>query len=663
VNTTALDLRQDWWKTEIPRIRPLAKGFDAFLARLGGRFRGGRRATARLLEAAARIASDGSCRELPDEVLQAALADVRLGFLRQSRTGLRDRERALALVREAAFRTLGFQPYPVQLAGALALWDRHIAEMATGEGKTATIAMAAVLRGWSARGCLVFTANDYLAERDAMIMRPLFAFCGVSVASVTGELAPAQRESAYRADIVYTTAKEALADFLRDRIAMGQDASFARRLVRSVLGETPSAGPRRTVQRGLHAAIVDEADNVLVDEAVTPLIISRQERNEPFLVLCRAAWEIASKLVEGKDYIREESMRTVRLVGDPCAGAAIPAGAGPFAGTHFLRDLVQQGLQAREYFLRDRQYVVDDGKVVIVDESTGRKMPMRSWSGGLHQMVEAKEGLDLSPVNETDARMSFQRFFRQFRLFSGMTGTGAEAAGEFWHVYGLSVVPIPSHRPGRRRVHPLRFFPTAKDKRKALLEEILRVHREGRPVLVGTRDVETSESIAADLFAAGVDCERVNALRQAEEAEVISRAGKAGAVTVATNMAGRGTDIKLDRIALSLGGLHVVASECHGSSRVDRQLFGRCARQGDPGSAVAFSSLEDELVIRHVHPILRAATSLMMRLGVPTSALGKLVVAVGQANAGRADAASRLAVQAADTWIETALSFSGTETR
>jgi len=330
-----------------------------------------------------------------------------------------------------------------------------------------------------------------------------------------------------------------------------------------------------------------------------------------------------------------------------------------YAGLLFQKDLVRQALIAREFFHRDRHYVVEEGKVVIVDESTGRKMPMRTWSAGLHQLIETKEGLEATPVQETEARMSFQRFFRFYKVFSGMTGTGKEAAGEFWQVYGVPVLPVPNHRPSRRLVGTLRSFARADEKWQAIAHEVETVHATGRPVLVGTRTVEQSETLARMLSERNLACEVVNAVRQDEEAKSIAVAGRRGAITVATNMAGRGTDIKLSPEVEELGGLHVVAAECHRSSRIDRQLFGRSARQGDRGSAQPFVSMEDELLVLNLPAsFLRALVSLGTTLPGTADHLAALAVRAAQSIAQRKDARSRASVQESDSWLDDSLSFS-----
>ena len=655
-------LNDDFRLTDLHRRPKISKGLDAVLSRAAGRLKGGRRTQRRILEEARRI--DQASREYSawsPERLQGELASVRAAFRMR---GERSREilpLAIGLIQESVQRTLGYRPYPVQLAGVLALQEGFVAEMSTGEGKTVTIAMAAVLRGWSGFPTHVITANDYMASRDAQIMAPLFRWCDVKVGCVTGEMEPQARRLGWSQDVTYTTAKEALADFLRDRIALGSQQSFQRRLILGALGD-PTRTPRGIAMRGVHTAIVDEADNVLIDEAVTPLIISRQEPNAPFAQACRFAIGIAARLEKDVDYATEETFRTVRFLRDieECIRTARQElGEHPFSGVYFQKDLVRQALVAKEFFHRDRQYVVEDGKVVIVDESTGRKMPMRTWSAGLHQLVEAKEGLEMTPVQETQARLSFQRYFRFHKVFAGMTGTGKEAAGEFWHIYGVPVLAIPNHRPSRRRVLPLRLFRTHAAKLEAILDEVAAVHATGRPVLIGTRNVHASEELATRLAARGLACKVVNAIRQAEEAEVIAIAGRSGAVTVATNMAGRGTDILLPREVEAIGGLHVIASECHSSSRIDRQLFGRSARQGDQGSAVPFACLEDDLLRQHLPiPILKLSSFLLELAPALSRRLGQILVGTAQWLAQRKDFQSRFQVQETDTWLDDSLSFS-----
>ena len=644
-----MNLTDNYRLTSCKQVKKIPTGLDALVFRMVGRFKGRRGVLRRLLRDARLIDKLGrSYSGLSDAMLRGKLDGLQNCFRRNpDRDSLMN---AFALVQEAVARTLGYRPYVEQVAGALALYRGYIAEMSTGEGKTVTAAMCGVVRGWSKRPCHVITANDYLAARDAEIMKPLYSYCGVSVGAVTGTMKPAERREGYAADVTYSTAKEVLADFLRDRIALGKFQNFSKRIV----GGTSEGLERLTgnlVQRGLYTAIVDEADNVLIDEAVTPLIISREKENAEFNESCRVAFEISKELEERRDFAVDFKNRTVRFVTDIDERLEELESKDEFARAGFLKDLVRQALVAQKLFECGRHYVVEEGKVVIVDESTGRKMPMRSWNGGLHQMIEIKEGLELSGLKETEARMSFQRFFRLYKNFSGMTGTGKEAAAEFWTIYGAAVVCIPNHRKNRRKVSLLKTFGTKESKRLSIVKEVFRIHEKGRPILIGTKDIDESERLAEMVTALGLECKVINAVRSEEEASIIADAGKLGAITVATNMAGRGTDIKIPDKVKKLGGLHVIATECNPSARIDRQLFGRSARQGDPGSVSHYASFEDEVLRRN----------LPNALAVIFRHLGPLSVRWAQYRAGRKAYRSRLSVQRTDTWLEDSLGFSGND--
>lgn len=644
-----MDLTGDYRLTSLKRVEKIPVGIDAFVFRLVGRFRSRRSVIRRILRTARKIDSLG--RSLSDQS-DAELKGRIEGLAALLKRPVKDSTlcEAFALMQEAAFRTMGYRPYVEQIAGALCLYRGYIAEMSTGEGKTITAAMCAAVRGLSGMPCHVITANDYLASRDAQIMKPLFDYCGLTVGAVTGAMKPEERRAGYAAAITYSTAKEVLADFLRDRIAMGGMQNFSKRLLDRFSLQGGEFG-RGVVQRGLCTAIVDEADNVLIDEAVTPLIISRENKNEGFNESCRQAYELSGKLQEGIDFLVDGKLRTIHFLTDMDEWLEGPASSG-FSKAAFLKDLIRQALTARYLFVAGRQYVVEEGKVVIVDESTGRKMPMRSWNGGLHQMIELKEGLELSGLKETEARMSFQRFFRLYKNFSGMTGTGKEALGEFWTIYGSPVLCVPNHRRCLRKISMLRIFSTKESKRVAIVREVMNVHATGRPVLIGTKDIDESETLAEMITALGLECRVINAVRSDDEAAIIERAGRLGAITVATNMAGRGTDIKIPDKVKKLGGLHVIATECNPSSRIDRQLFGRAARQGDPGSASHYASFEDDVLRRNLPGPL---WTLMRHLG----RLSALAVRWAQYSAGRKAMKSRLSVQRTDTWLEDSLGFSG----
>ena len=402
---------------------------------------------------------------------------------------------------------------------------------------------------------------------------------------------------------MYCTSKELVADFLRDQIRLGNLQTIAQTSIGMMLTGNQA---NRLMLPGLFRAIVDEADSLLIDEAVTPLIISNSPDEEPNATHYFAADDLAQQLDEGRDFIIDRTVRTVDLTTRSqdrlehlCEGDNF------WRGKRRREELVTQSLVGRYCFVRDEQYLVtEDGKVQIIDESTGRVMADRSWRHGLHQAIEVKESVTVTADKENLARLSFQRFFRQYPLMAGMTGTAWEAAPELWQIYQRPVIRIPTNRPCVRIHMPVRMFDTMDQKWDAVVERIAELHANGNPILVGTRSVLASEELSRRLNERGLVHRVLNATQTAQEASIVAEAGHHGKITVATNMAGRGTDIKLSKGVADLGGLHVIATEPHGSYRVDRQLFGRAARQGDPGCAQMFSCAEDDLFIRHT-PNLR----------------------------------------------------------
>ena len=597
-----------------------------------------------------------------DARLREAAVELR-GLFRLSRDTSRDLDRAFALVREVASRHLGERPFPVQVAGALALEEGCVVEMVTGEGKTLTATMPATVGGWRGRGCHVITVNDYLARRDADWMGKVYRFCGLSVAYIEQSMGTADRRAAYQADITYCTNKEVTADFLRDRLTLGRLRGLSSTLLAKIaLGR--GSPMDRLVQRGLHSAIVDEADSVLIDEAVTPLIISGDAPNPEQVEAFRQASELAGELEEDRDFRVNHRYREVDLTpaGKERLRELSQALGGIWSGTRRREELVVQALIAREHYTLDKQYVVDKEKVVIVDEFTGRLMPDRTWRDGLHQAVEAKESLNVNPPKDTYARISFQLFFRLYQNLSGMTGTAAEGRREFWQIYHMPVAVIPTNRPCIRRMLPDHVYATEEAKWTAVVEEIRRVHEIGRPLLVGTRSVRASEHLSGLLAAEGLGHVVLNAVRHAEEAQIVAGAGQPGRITVATNMAGRGTDIRLGRGVAELGGLHVMATERHEAGRIDRQLFGRTARQGDPGDAVAFVSLEDELVRRHAPHLSAAQRRTHGKAGREiSSTLTRGIFNLAQRRAQRLALRQRKGVLRTDDWLDEYLGFAGSE--
>ncbi len=642
----------DWqWKEP----EPLPEGLDLAVDSLVGRWRR-RPRSARPLEAIAdaAVAMATSMECLSDHELQGKLLEFREHFPRGDKSAESVLIPALAALREAALRTVHLHPFPVQILGAIALHRGWLAEMATGEGKTLTAGLAAVLAGWARRPVHVVTANDYLVQRDAEWLQPLYTFAGIRVGVVTGGMSPDERRRGYAADVTYVTARELLADFLRDRLALGPLSDLNRRRLR--MFAQPAVTSRQLsnlVLRGLHTAIIDEADSLLIDEAVTPLIISRLVPNPQLHAATLQARKLGDLLRPDIHYRVNPRYREIELTGDGEGAIAEACRDLPalWQGRDRRVELVRQALSARELFLSGRQYILQEGRVVIVDEATGRPQPMRSWQQGLHQAVEAKENVPLTNPSETAARMSFQRFFRLFHRLSGMTGTAIEAAPEFWRIYRLPVLRVPSNRPCVRRRLPDRYFATEAAKWQAVVEAIVAVHTTARPVLIGTRTVAASENLAKLLEDRGLEFRLLNAVHNADEAAVIALAGEQRRITIATNMAGRGTDIRLGAGVAELGGLHVIATERHESARVDRQLIGRAARQGDPGSAQLFASAEDDLVRRfaprRLHPLVG---------GAPSSLAGA-VVAQAQARAGRIAFRQRQQVLRSDTWLDESLAF------
>ena len=605
-------------RTELRRPDKLPEGLDALVHRGHGAWRSRKSEYEKLWDKAGFIeAVAKEMQDLPPHELDVKLREARDTVLRRGRRNRDVFAEVLPLIVETARRELGMTPYRVQILGALALLNGYLGEMATGEGKTLTIALAAAAYGWTGLPCHVITANDYLAERDATGLRGFYKACGLRSAHIAGPMDAAERRSSYLAEVVYTTSKELVADFLRDRLQMGVLAEPGRRMVARFL--RPRAPALPLVQRGLHTVIVDEADNQMIDEAVTPLIISRPQENQTMIAASQHADKLAATLLVGEDYDLDYTYKDVHLL--PGGRSKISAWCsayqiGLYSQPAWMSTLVPQALHARHFFLRDKQYVIMDGQVVIVDEFTGRLMPGRSWRLGLHQAVEAKEGITISQPAENLAQLSFQRFFRVCTRLSGITGTAKEASSEFWSIYELPLLTVPPHRPCIREVWPTRYFPDATSKWAAIVEQIEALHAKGRPIMVGTRSVSSSEHLGRLLTARNLSFTILNAIRNREEAAIVRLAGEKNAITIATNMAGRGTDIRLAAGVARAGGLHVILTELHESGRIDRQLQGRAARQGDPGSTCTFVSIQDELPERFLPRVVRRLIETAIRRDV-----------------------------------------------
>lgn len=639
--------------------RDLPKGLDAWWHAGVGRSRQVLPRTWSLLSQAKRVcAMAGEVSALHTRDLKGQLAESREAY-RRGRDTDATLLRTMALIREAAKRTLGMEPYPVQVAAGIGLTHNYFIELATGEGKTLVATAPAILAGWRGRGCHLITANDYLAKRDAETMQPLYEYCGLRVASIEEEMKPPERQQAYAADITYCTNKSVTADYLRDRLSLGRlrgltDALLARRLPRSA--NKRGFNLRGLVMRGLDTAIVDEADSILIDEAVTPLIISQESTDAQRIAAFSIAAELAKDLSLGEDFTINRQYREADITRKGKRKlAAMCEGLGSYwQGARLREEMVNQALSARHLFLRDQHYVIQEDKVVIVDESTGRLMPDRSWRAGLHQAVEAKEQVEITAPKETLARISFQRFFRGYRKLSAMSGTGWEARHELWQNYKLLTARIPTHRKCIRKWQGERVFATTEKKMQAVADEVQRAHATGRPVLIGTRSVESSEALSALLTERSLPHRVLNAVRHEEEAAIVSLAGQKGAVTVATNMAGRGTDIKLGPGVAKLGGLHVVSVERNDSKRIDRQLIGRAGRQGDPGSAIGFAALDDVLVKRY-------GPKLSKKLAAAASPTRRRLLNRAQQRAQRMGKTQRQQVMKTDDQLAEQLGFAGRE--
>jgi preprotein translocase subunit SecA len=568
--------------------------------------------------------------------------------------------RAFALVRQAAVRTVDMQHRDVQLMGGAVLLNGMVAEMETGEGKTLTATLPACTLALGGVPVHIITVNDYLARRDADWMEPVYRALGLTVGTIIHGLDPSARRNAYRCDVIYCTNKEVAFDYLRDRIVLWDRPSLIRLQLERLGGANSRAN--QLAMRGLRFAIVDEADSVLVDEARTPLIISAEADGFFHPAVYQQALATAKKLARGRDFA-VTSERTVELnnPGKKHIADVVWTGLDHPLNSGQRQELVRQALVALYLFDLDKHYLVKDGEIQIIDEYTGRLMADRSWERGLHQLIEVKEDCEITPRKETRARISYQRFFRRYLGLAGMTGTAREVAGELWSIYRLRVVTIPTDRPMQRRILPDRIYPTAGQKWETIVKTIAATNQKGRPVLVGSRSVEASEHLSRLLEEAGLPHSVLNARQDQEEAEIIVRAGERGRNTVATNMAGRGTDIKLEPGVADLGGLHVIATERHDARRIDRQLFGRCGRQGDPGSAEAIISLEDELVEVYIGKSLQWTVAALLRFpGGPIGRLlGKLLLYRAQHKAERLHGRMRHDLLKMDEQVSDSLAFSG----
>ncbi|HYC45990.1 MAG TPA: DEAD/DEAH box helicase [Burkholderiales bacterium] len=572
--------------------------------------------------------------------------------------------RCFALVREAASRVLGQRHFDTQVLAGWWLLRGTLVEMATGEGKTFAATLPACAAALAGAPVHVITVNDYLAERDAEAMGPLYRFFGLECAAIVHGLTRQQRRAAYAAHVAYASNKELAFDYLRDRVALGDRASPLHLAVEGL--RAARRRDEQVVLRGLAYAIVDEADSVFIDEARTPLILSTVVDGQYRRETCEAALAFARTLVRDRHFSLDLGQHRVLLTDtgrdelDRREEEAGREAVGMFASSRERDEYVQRALVALWLYERDKHYVLIDGKVQIVDGSTGRIMPDRSWERGLHQMIETKEGAALTGQHETLARITYQRLFRRYLRLSGMTGTATEVAAEIGRTYGLRVARVPLHKPSRRSAGAVRCFRTQREKWQAVAEAAARVAIEQqRPVLIGTRTVSASEQVSEMLRVRGLAHVVLNAKQDREEASIIGSAGLPGRITVATNMAGRGTDIRLAPDVAERGGLHVILTEFNESPRVDRQLFGRSARQGDPGSCECIVALDDDLFVAQAPALTRW---LAQRAGTGI-ALSRLEIAVlrrvAQRRAERRNREARESALKLDRRLAQVLAFSG----
>jgi preprotein translocase subunit SecA len=505
----------------------------------------------------------------------------------------------------------------------------------------------------------IITVNDYLTDRDAREMKPLYGMLGLTVGAITHELEPPARRRAYACDITYCCNKELAFDYLRDRLAVGRQPNRIQLQLERLYGDATKL--KQLVLRGLCFGIVDEADSVLIDEARVPLIISAAGGQVPEKHIYETALKLARQLRREQDFVIDASERSIRFTpqGQATLKTRSATLTGLWSGPRRREELVRQALTALHLFHRDTHYLLRDEKVQIIDEYTGRIMGDRSWEQGLHQMIEIKEGCPVTPMQTSLARITYQRFFRRYLWLSGMTGTAQEVAGELWNVYRLPTATIPTHRPLQRQCYGEQLFGTANEKWTAVVERIKELRRQQRPVLVGTRSVAASELLSAKLTEASIGHVVLNARQDKEEAAVVAKAGEAGRVTVATNMAGRGTDIKLQPRVAEAGGLHVLATERHEAARIDRQLYGRTGRQGDRGSHETIMSIEDDLIATR-GGLWRWVMKVLLRFWDPLKGpLASFLVRLAQVSAERTHARNRRELLRSEEQLVSSLAFSG----
>ena len=589
-----------------------------------------------------------------DERLQVRLQSLRAQLARDGFAGDALAE-TFAVVAVVCRRVLGVELFDTQLFAARVMLDGQLAEMATGEGKTLAAAVTAGTAALAGMPVHVLTANDYLVARDASTLRPLYEALGLTVGAVTQSMPAAARREAYACDITYCTAKELVFDYLRDRVAAPRSSPLEQRAA-----ALSGVAPAQRLLRGLCMAVVDEADSILIDEARVPLVLSQALADEAQGHL-QHAWNLSAALEAQTHFAVDPRGRRAQLTaaGREALLAMTDSGVFPWLNTRHRDDMISLALTARCVLQRGRDYVVETGKVHIVDETTGRKATGRSWSQGLHQLVEIKEGLAPSAPVATLAQITYQCFFPRYLRLCGMSGTLIEARAELRQMYDLKVTKVPLRQPSRRRVQALHLFDDADAQWAAVVARARELRAQGRPLLVGTDSVLDSEALSQHLSAAGLAHAVLNAHQDQQEAAIVAAAGRAGAITIATNMAGRGTDILLTDDSRAAGGLHIICCQQNASRRIDRQLIGRCARQGDPGSVERYVSLRGPMLASQ--SILRYVKNMIKNKYLRTNGLGAWALARAQGAAERRDRRAREALKRRDQHMNDWFAFSGGE--
>jgi len=570
------------------------------------------------------IANEEKLSDIADLKLKAHITTLRSLLSKHGLTEALIAE-TFAVICHVANQKLGIRPYNTQLIAARIMLDGNLAEMATGEGKTLAASICAATAAMAGIPVHLITSNDYLVSRDAKTLLPLYNALDLSVGTITQVLKDHERKAAYACNVTYTTAKELVFDYLKDSTTKGQLNSSLHHHVANITGKLPN-----TLLRGLCMAIVDEADSIMIDEARVPLILSQNAQNIDESDVYRYATTLALTLNEKHDYSLNRQNLSVELTDDGRGKIenATKSDKGVWQNSLHREEVICLALAAQHLYQRDHQYLIKDGKIHIIDEITGRVAPGRIWSRGLHQLIELKERCNPSSELITLAQITYQRFFHRYLKLGGMSGTLSESRREFYSIYGLRITKVPLKNINQREILPTIIYPNKQILWNAVVDQVKKAKRSGRPILIGTDSVADSEELSTQLLRAGFTHEVLNARQDEQEANIIARAGQKNQITISTNMAGRGTDISLQKDVIALGGIYLISCQHNPSRRIDRQLIGRCARQGQPGSAVTLISM-DKSLIKWIFPnwVINLATN--EGLSKPTW-LVKLIIALPQ---------------------------------